>query len=140
VLLRAKYGWPKQSVPFDPNAFHQPDGYRQDAAGFASMCWDIPTYLPGSWGGMTTVTLDSGGWVYEIPPKDLLPGDALGLCGPGTSGAGGVIVIFEKWLGDTPDTGYAITWEQLPEASPGPVQRARPYSFQWHAYRFRDIV
>lgn len=141
VLLRGRYGWPTGTVPFSKTQFHQPDGYRQDAAGFLSMCWKIPLHAHHSWGGLSTVTLLTDGWVSEIDTTDLKPGDAIGFCGPGSIDAdGGVILLFEGWLNDDPTLGYALTWEQLPDASPGPVRRARPVNFRWHAYRFRDIV
>jgi hypothetical protein len=142
VLLRARYGWPQATVPFSKTDFHQPSGYRCDAAGFLSMCWAIPLGAPHSWGGMSTLTLESDGWAREIQPLDMKPGDALGLLGPGSVGTdGGTIVLFEGWLNDDYTTNYAITWEQLPDASPGPVRRARPYDRnRWHSYRFRDIV
>ena len=140
VLLRAQYGWPQATVPYNKSAVHEPDGYRTDAAGFVSMCWGIPLTAPHSYGGMSTMTLETDGWVSEIQPVELLPGDALGLCGPGSVDMdGGVIVIFEGWLNNDPNTGYALTWEQLPDSSPGPIRRARVHSFRWHAYRFRDI-
>jgi hypothetical protein len=138
VMLRTRYGWAQGTVKYDPSTLHQPDGYRQDEGGFVSMCWDIPPYLPGSYGGMNTVSLDSGGWAIEIPPTELKPGDAIGLLGPQTAGRG-VIVMVEGWLNNDPNLGYVICWDMLPDSSPGPVRRARPYSFQWHCYRFRDI-
>lgn len=142
VLLRARYGWPKETVPFNKIAFHQPDGYRTDAAGYVCMCWDIPLHVPHSWGGLSTISMESDGWAYEIDPMEMLPGDALGLLGQGSVGTdGGTIVLFESWLNNDFTTNYAITWEMLPDASPGPVRRARPYDrHKWHSYRFRDIV
>lgn len=141
VLLRGRYGWPQGTVPFSKSDFHQPDGYRTDAAGFLSMCWDIPLTATHSWGGMSTVTLLTEGWVKEIKGDELLPGDAIGFCGPGSMDSdGGVILLFEGWLNDNPDLGYALTWEMLPATSPGPGRRARPFDFRWHAYRFRDII
>jgi len=68
VLLRMRYGWPQGTVEFDRNKIHQPDGYRCDEGGYVSMCWDIPTYLPGNFGGMSTLTLDTlPGEPLEIP-------------------------------------------------------------------------
>jgi hypothetical protein len=142
VLLRAKYGWPTETVPFNKATFHAPDGYRTDAAGFACMCWDIPLHVPHSWGGLSTVTLETDGWVKEIPVRDLLPGDAIGHCGPGsTDSDGGSVVIFEGWLNGDMNLGYALVWQQLPDVSPGPARRGRPIDFRrWHGYRFKDIV
>jgi len=142
VLVRARYGWPQKTVPFHKTGFHQPDGYRTDAAGYLSMCWDIPLGVKNSWGGLSTVSMDTDGWCHEVDPMDLKPGDALGLLGHGSVGPdGGTIVLFESWLNGDYTTNYAITWEMLPDASPGPVRRQRPYEgHRWHSYRFRDIV
>lgn len=141
IMIRGRYGWPAGTVNFSKTERHNPDGYRCDAAGYISMCWDIPLTTKHSWGGMSTVTLATEGWVKEIPGSELLPGDAIGLCGPNSmDGDGGVILLFEGWLNDDPNLGYALTWEQLPSGSPGPVRRARPFDFRWHAYRFRDVM
>lgn len=141
VLLRGRYGWPHGTVPFSKTTFHAPDGYRQDAAGFISMCWDIPLNVAHSWGGLSTVSLETDGWAYEIPPLELKAGDAIGYLGPySVDNDGGVIVLFENWLNNDHTTGYALTYQQLPENSPGPVYRARPFDRRWHCYRFRDIV
>jgi hypothetical protein len=91
---------------------------------------------------MSTLTLETDGWTKEINPLDMLPGDALGLLGHGSVGSdGGTIVLFENWLNNDHTTGYAMTWEMLPDTSPGPVRRARPFDRnKWHCYRFRDIT
>lgn len=141
VLLRAKYGWARKTVTFDQNTFHQPDGYRTNAPGFVSMCWDIPLNAPRSMGGMNTVSLLSEGWCKEIKVPDLLPGDAIGYLGPQSDdGDGGFIVIFEKWLDDNPSLGVALTWDLHRGVSPGPDQRGRSRDLRWHAYRRTDII
>lgn len=140
VLLRAKYGWPKKSVPFEQQTFHQPDGYRANAAGYVSMCYDIPIG-PGHAGGANIVTLLTHGFMEEIRPGDLQPGDAIGYLGPdAVDQDGGVIVIFEKWLNNDPSLKVALTWEHLPVVGMGPDQRARPVDFKWHAYRFTHLL
>lgn len=140
VVLRAKYGWPRKSVKFNPTGIHQPDGYRTNAAGYVSMCYAIPRDSRASQGGLTTVTLLTDGWFNEIDLVDLKPGDLVGYLGPDSIDAdGGVAVIFEKWINDNPDLRTALTWEHLPVVGTGPDQRARPIDFRWHAYRFRDI-
>lgn len=139
-LLRARYGWPVGTVPFSKTEFHPGDGYRMDAAGFICMCWDIPLHVRHSWGGLSTVTLLTDGWVTEISMEDLQPGDAIGHLGPDSVDAdGGVIVLFENWLHGDRKLGYALTWEHLPISAPGPARRARPVDFRWHAYRFNGI-
>lgn len=128
-------------MPFNRNGFHRPSGYRTDAAGFVSMCWDIPLDAPYSMGGMSTVTLLSEGWAHEIPRNELQPGDAIGYLGNDSVDAdGGFIVIFEKWLNDDPSLSTALTWDFHAAVNPGPDQRGRVVDFKWHAYRFRDIV
>lgn len=138
VLLRAKYGWERKTVPFHKTAIHQPDGYRTDGPGFAAMCYDIP---PDHHGGPNIVTLLTQGWMREIPMADLQPGDAIGYLGPDALDPdGGLIVIFEKWLNDDPSMKIALTWEHLPIVGMGPDQRARSVDFRWHAYRYAHIT
>lgn len=142
VLIRARYGWPQGTVDFNKTGFHPGDGYRTDAAGYLSMCWDIPLHVPHSWGGLSTISLEADGWASEINPLQMRPGDGLGLLGPGSVGPdGGTIVLFEGWLNNDHTTGYLYCWQMLPDTSPGPVRRIRPYDrHKWHSYRFRDIV
>ena len=140
VLLRAKYGWERKTVPFHQMVIHQPSGYRTDAAGYISMCYDIPLDAPHSLNGMTVVTLYTDGWFYEIPRHELKAGDALGYLGPGSVDPdGGTIVVFEKWLNDDPGLGVAVTWEHLPSVGIGPDQRARSLTPKWHAYRYKHL-
>lgn len=134
-FMRAKYGWPQGQVPFSAVTFHDPDGYRCDDTGYLSMIWDIP--LAGTHGGMNAVTLEE--WVVEIPPIELKLGDAIGLLGPASAGQN-TIVYFEDWLNGDHTSMYALTWEMLSDASPGPIRRARPWSGSLRAYRFRDMV
>lgn len=140
VILRAKYGWPRKTVPFNQRVLHKPDNYRTDAAGFVTMCWGIPLDVPHSWGGLNIVSLLTDGWAIEIPNHELKPGDAIGYLGPDAIDPdGGTIVLFERWLGD-PGQRVAVTWDHLPITAPGPDQRSRPVDFRWHSYRFRDII
>lgn len=137
VLVRAKYGWPRRSVPFQKNGIHRPDGYRTDGPGFVAMCYDIP---PDIRGGPNAVTLLTAGWMREIDPAELKVGDAVGYLGiDAVDPDGGVIVIFEKWLNEDPATRVALTWEHLAVVGHGPDQRARPVDFRWHAYRYAHI-
>lgn len=138
VIIRAKYGWPRKTVPFHRTALHQPSGYRCDGAGFVAMAYDIP---PDIHGGPNVVTLLTQGWMREIPLDDLRPGDAIGYLGPDALDAdGGLIVLFEKWLNNDPGLKVALTWEQLAVVGIGPDQRARPVDFRWHAYRYAYIT
>lgn len=139
VILRAQYGWPRKTVPFDQHQFHQPDGYRMNAAGFVSMCWDIPLTSSSSAGGPNIVTLLTDGHAYEIPLLDLRPGDAIGYLGPDAIDTdGGTIVLFDRWLQF--EQKLAATWDHLPVVGLGPDQRAWNVDFRLHAYRYRDIV
>lgn len=145
VLRRASTFWTKGSIPYDQGRIEAMSGYRQDCSGYVSMCWGIPPNAqPGGWGGLNTVTLVSGGWMTEIPRDQLRPGDAVGLCGPGTRGDAGHIVIFERWHDDDPSTGRYWCWEQA-GGQHGPVHRLITYPYPgggsaWKAWRFRDIA
>lgn len=136
ILVRSASLWPQGTVKYDPAKRHQPDGYRQDSAGFISMCWNIP---PGSQGGPSIVTLDTDGWMYGIQPRQLRAGDALGVAGPG-AGTSGMLVLFEAWVNGDPATNMIITWDHLPDIK-GPLRRVRPWpGSQWHCYRFMHVV
>lgn len=141
VLLRARYGWPQASVPFN-NEIHQPSGYRQNALGYLSMCWGIPPHDPRTSGGADSIRMETDGWAYQIDARELKAGDALGLLGPSSVDTiGGVLVLFEHWAEHNPATGYAMTWQHLPTHTPGPNRALQPYdSIRWRCYRFRDIV
>ena len=150
-MLRTRYGWPTGTVPFSKTHFYNAKtgqvvddprhGYRCDAAGFVSMAWGIPLFVPHSYGGMSVVTLLTDGWCEEIKGTDLQQGDAIGSLGPNTMDAdGGVVGIFEGWLEDNPGHGYALVWELLPGSSPGPQRKARVFDFRWHAYRLKGVL
>lgn len=105
------------------------------------MCWAIP---PGSGGGENTVTLVSEGWMHEISPSQLQPGDAVGVCGPGSSGNAGHIVLFEKWYNADPNDSRYWMYEQA-GGQRGPIHRAATYPYggsvgSWKSYRFKDIT
>lgn len=145
VIARAASMWPANGVPYSQDTIHQPTGYRQDCSGFVSMCWAIPpNAAPGGWGGLSTVTLVTGGWMYEISPSDLRPGDAVGICGPGSAGDDGHIVLFERWASDAENESAYWMYEQA-GGRKGPVHRVVEYPYggpygAWRAYRFRDIT
>lgn len=145
TIRRAATMWAANSVPYSQDTIHQPDGYRQDCSGFVSMCWGIPaSAAPGGWGGLNTVTLLTGGWMFEISPGDLMPGDAVGICGPNTGGDDGHIVLFERWASDAENEDRYWAYEQA-GGGPGPRHRIISYPYDgsggtWRAYRFRDIT
>lgn len=131
VLTRAATIWPTGGVPYSQSTIHQPDGYRQDCSGFLSLCWAIPA---GQWGGENTESLVGEGWMVEIPTDQLQPGDAVGMCGPGTLGNAGHIQLFDGWT-----TGGLVIWEQA-GGTWGPTHRTiKRITPGYKAYRFTGI-
>lgn len=139
VLNRAQTVWPNGSVPYSQAAIHRPDGYRQDCSGYLSMSWGIPLDAPGSWGGMNTVSLVTDGWMYEINPNELKPGDAIGMCGPGTSGDSGHVQLFIGWLNHDPNDSHYYCLEQA-GGGWGPRKKLHDWPSGYKAYRFKGIV
>ena len=70
--------------------------YRTDCSGYVSMAWSLSSSL-------STVTLP--GVSKMISKNDLKAGDILCKCGANTGGAGGHVLIFEKWA-DAAKTKY----------------------------------
>lgn len=143
VIERARTLWAPGTVPYAQDRI-APNGYRQDCSGYVSMCWGIPPSENGGWGGQSTVTLVTRGYMTEIAPSTLQPGDAVGICGPNTGGDAGHIVIFERWANDDPNNDDYWLWEQAGGRS-GPVRRMLTYPYggpwgQWKAYRFKGIT
>jgi len=93
------------------------------------MCWKTPP--PGE----NTVTLVTRGFMKEIPVSDLQPGDAIGLCGPGTAGDDGHIQLFDGWT-----TNGLHIWEQAGGVN-GPVRREiKRITPGYKAYRYVAIT
>ena len=138
VMRRAQFGWPQGAVEYSQSKLYK-DGYRQDCSGYASMCWHIPLNAPGSWGGMNTVSLVTNGWMREIKPDDLKPGDAVGKCGPYTAGDDGHIQIFSAWLNTNPNDSHYYCLEQA-GGGYGWQKRLYDWPVGYKAYRFKDIV
>lgn len=137
TLARAASIWPLATVEYNPNKKHPGDGYRQDAAGFLSMCWNIPIVHPG---GPTIVSLDTEGHVYEIPPAKLRQGDAIGLCGPIAGSTTGHLILFESWHQNNPATNTMTVWAHEPNVlGPRCLLRSWP-GHPWRAYRYAHIV
>lgn len=131
VIARTATLWPYASVPYSQSArWH--GGYRQDCSGFVSGLWALPMDGPGSWGGYNTVDLVTMGLMVEIQPSQLLPGDAVGICGPNTGGNDGHITLFEKWYNDIPGDDRYWMWEQAGGTN-GP--RRRLVSYPWAPYK-----
>lgn len=132
VLTRAAIIWTPHTVPYSQSAVHQPDGYRQDCSGYVSMCWALPP------AGENTVTLVTEGHMTEIAVDELLPGDAVGLCGPGTAGDAGHVQLFERWLNDDPNDSRYYCWQQS-GGRKGPTHDLVDWTDGYRAYRFRGI-
>jgi hypothetical protein len=137
VLRRAHTLWSAGSVPYSQIVLHWPDGYRSDCSGYVAMCWAAP--LNGHWGGPNTVTLVTGGFMREINPNDLKPGDAVGRCGPGTDGDAGHIRLFTAWLNTDPNDSHYYCLEQTGGGN-GPTARLVDWADGYRAYRYVDIV
>ncbi|UQX02609.1 FG-GAP-like repeat-containing protein [Streptomyces sp. RerS4] len=84
VIARAK-SW--VGIGLDYNWGGRHGGYRTDCSGFVSMAWDLDASL-------TTDSFEPRGEVHSIGKADLKAGDALL---DNDSGAGGHVVLFEKW-------------------------------------------
>jgi peptidoglycan hydrolase-like protein with peptidoglycan-binding domain len=139
VLRRAHSVWPEGKVPYSQSRIHLPDGYRQDCSGFVCMSWGVPLNAPGSWGGLNTVNLVTDGWMHKIDPNDLKPGDAIGLCGPGTGGNDGHIQLFTAWYNTDPNNSDYWCLEQFGGTS-GPQRRLHHWPSNYKAYRYKDII
>ncbi len=137
VMRRAQTGWPTGAVPYSQNVIHQPDGYRCDCSGFVAMCWAIP--LAGTWGGPNTVSLITDGWMREITPDELRPGDAVGLCGPGTAGDLGHVQLFDEWANNDSTDSHHFVWQQRGGVF-GPRRELVDWTAGYRAYRYRDIT
>jgi len=110
---RVKTVWPYAGVPYSQSTIHQPDGYRQDCSGFVCMAVGLPLDTPGSWGGLSTVTMvTSGLWRKLATWDELTMGDAVMIGGPGTGGNDGHVMWFEAWLNSDPNDSRAYIWEQ----------------------------
>jgi len=132
ALRRASSIWSPGTVPYSQVLRHQPDGYRQDCSGYVSMCWAIPS---SPWGGENTESLVTEGWMSEVPADQLQPGDAIGMCGPGTLGDAGHVQLFEAWTAG----GGLVIWEQA-GGTVGPTRRTiKRITPGYRAYRFRGF-
>jgi hypothetical protein len=109
-ILARRALWPLGTIAYSQIDIDPATGYRKDCSGGVSMCWATPQP------GQSTVTLLPD-LMHEITPDELLPGDAIGLCGPGTGGNAGHIMLFLGWT----QTGLMI-WEQA-GGPPGPTER-----------------
>lgn len=136
ILRRATSLWPMWKVPYDMESMR--DGYRTDCSGFVSMVLGIPASGDGRWGGESTITLPR--WLDPIDVNDLQPGDIVGCLGPGTGGAAGHVVIFERWLNSDPNDDRYYCLEQSGDGD-GPRRSLRTYPYDglsgYRAWRFK---
>jgi hypothetical protein len=111
--VRVKTVWPYAGVPYSQDELHEPDMYRQDCSGFVCMAVGLPLDTPGSWGGLSTVTMVTSGLWRKLGTWDeLTMGDAVMIGGPGTGGNDGHVMWFEAWLNGDPNDSRAYIWEQ----------------------------
>jgi len=106
------------------------------------MCWGIPPAENGGWGGQSTVTLVSRGYISPLAVDALRPGDAVGICGTGTAGDNGHIVLFVGWVNDDPTDNRYHCAEQMGGVD-GPVHHIRTFDGAgdaWRAWRYRQIT
>lgn len=129
VMKRAKT-WSSNPVPYSMSRTR--GGYRTDCSGFVSMAWKIGKP------GLSTVTLVD--IAKRIDKQNLKAGDIIMKGGPGTGGANGHVVIFEKWANQA-KTAY-VGIEQTP---PQTKRREIPYPYfnggsGYRPYRYSKIV
>jgi len=137
VLWRAVNIWPPYHVAYNMAGYS--NGWRTDCSGYVSMCLNLTSEKPGA----STETLVTHGHIHEITRDDLRPGDMIGLCGPGTGGADGHIVLFDRWAPD--HQGFYWAYEQHgPFGTQGPEHSLIHYPFngdqRYKPYRYRGIV
>lgn len=119
------YLWPDGTVPYS-----QTTGYpRHDCSGYVgNLCWAI---LPP----VSTVTLVTSGWMYEIPFADRKKGDAFGHCGPNTEGNAGHIQLYLY------DTATGLYIAEQSGGPPGPRHHAiKSLAPGYKTYRFTGIT
>jgi len=135
VMHRAATIWPLYGVQYSQGALR--NGWRTDCSGYVSMCLDLTGV---GWGGANTVTFVTGGYAHEITQAELLAGDMIGHCGPGTEGDGGHIVLFDRWQ----DSTHAAYWAYEMTGGWGPKHRIIQYPYDgvggdWKPYRYAAI-
>lgn len=113
VLTRMRTVWPTGQVPYSQDELHEPDMYRQDCSGCVCMAVALPLDYPGSWGGLSTVTMVTTGlWAPLGSWDDLQLADVVMIGGPGSAGDAGHVMLFEAWYNSDPNDSRAYIWEQ----------------------------
>lgn len=131
----------RKGVPYNQGAI-APDGWRADCSGFLSMVWNIPPSENRGWGGQSTVSLVTNGYITPISTNDLQPGDAIGMCGPSTGGDYGHIVLFKSWVDGA--VGRRYNGAEHRGGNLGAEHRVISYPYDgmsgFRAYRFTKIA
>lgn len=134
ILKRAR-SVPQNSVPYSQSTIGFPGRYRSDCSGYVSMAWGIAPNGPGCWGGFSTVSAVLNGYMKEIPWASLLPGDAIGHCGPGTGGDYGHIILVVT----APDKKGGISTLEQSGGRSGPHTGLYSPQSGYKAYRFTGV-
>jgi len=134
VIQRAAAIWPLGQVRYSQATIRDP-GWRTDCSGYVSMCLDLPQPGPN------TVDLVVDGYIHPISRDELLPGDLVGRCGPGTSGDVGHVVLFDRWA-----QGHDLYWAYEFHGGPGLGPGHSLIRYPYHGldgcqpYRYQHIV
>ena len=127
-IMNRAWSWATAPRRYSQEDVDPDTGYRLDCSGYLSMVWGLEPP------GLTTVELPDV--CLRIGRTELLPGDALMVGGPGTSGDAGHAILFEAWADE--DRGRVSVFEQT--GSHGTVHRVIEYpAAPYLAYRFRDL-
>lgn len=123
VAWRLENVWPMGEVEYAQDELHEPDRYRQDCSGYACMGVALPLDYPGSWGGLSTVTMVTSGLWVQLGSWDYLQrADVVMIGGAGTGGNAGHVMTFDRWYNTDPNDSRAYIWEQA-GGSNQPVHR-----------------
>lgn len=119
ALARAKNNHAPNSLEYSMTALCS-HGFRRDCSGQVCEWLDVPLEL-SVWGGLSTVTMLSDAdqqepgvqaLFYRIAARDLLPGDIVGILGPGTGGSDGHVRLFAGWFNDVDSDNRYWSYEQ----------------------------
>ena len=135
-ILRRARSIPQNTVPYSQSAIGFAGAYRADCSGFVAMAWGVAPNGPGCWGGFSTVSAVLNGYMKEIPWGSLLPGDAIGHCGPGTGGDFGHIILVVS----APDRKGGVQTLEQSGGRRGPHTGVYTPGSGYKAYRYVGVV